>query len=346
MDKEILGAFITEERKALGLTQRELAEKLQVTDKAVSKWERGLSYPDVTLLEPLAAALGMGVEELAACRRMERQEREEDSVKNLLEISRDSVKTEKRRGWSRLLGVLMLLLATGLVIWYSAVIVTEQRRDRIFLKETVDGKNYLYVELKNEGHLLKLKCGPEVDFDRIDRTDARGGELVYLIDCRWNRNTYTGTVNSCEPTGEHALGGLEDAVVDASDSNQVFGLYGVLYAPENYYRNPYAEGFLCDYRFWVYEGIIQEGLPTVVEDGVVHYATGADPEHPLLLVEDCVSAAVYDWDGDGDNEVIVRTRWPEKPYTVYDMVEGAITEAWPDTVPEEVRELLVCVWEQ
>lgn len=57
VNKERLGDFIGSERKNLGLTQRDLAARLHVTDKAVSKWERGLSYPDVTLLEPLAAAL-------------------------------------------------------------------------------------------------------------------------------------------------------------------------------------------------------------------------------------------------------------------------------------------------
>ena len=57
MNKERLGDFIGSERKNLGLTQRDLAARLHVTDKAVSKWERGLSYPDVTLLEPLAADL-------------------------------------------------------------------------------------------------------------------------------------------------------------------------------------------------------------------------------------------------------------------------------------------------
>lgn len=57
MNKERLGSFIGERRRELGLTQRELAERLHVTNKAVSKWECGLSYPDVTLLEPLASAL-------------------------------------------------------------------------------------------------------------------------------------------------------------------------------------------------------------------------------------------------------------------------------------------------
>ena len=59
MDAKKTGELIAQCRKARGLSQGELASRLHVTDKAVSKWERGLSYPDVTLLEPLAAALDL-----------------------------------------------------------------------------------------------------------------------------------------------------------------------------------------------------------------------------------------------------------------------------------------------
>ena len=61
MDKQSFGKYIAEKRKQLGMTQMQLAEKIHVTDKAVSKWERGLSYPDVTLLEPLAEALSVSI---------------------------------------------------------------------------------------------------------------------------------------------------------------------------------------------------------------------------------------------------------------------------------------------
>ena len=74
MDKELFGAFIAENRKRQGLTQQQLAGKLHITDKAVSKWERGLSYPDVTLLQPLAAALGLRVDDLLTCRAAEKEE--------------------------------------------------------------------------------------------------------------------------------------------------------------------------------------------------------------------------------------------------------------------------------
>lgn len=62
--KKTLGAMIAELRKQHGMTQLELAEKMGVTDKAVSKWERDLSCPDINSLPNLAQILGVSVEEL------------------------------------------------------------------------------------------------------------------------------------------------------------------------------------------------------------------------------------------------------------------------------------------
>ena len=59
-----LGMFIAELRKERGMTQLELAEKMGVTDKAVSKWERDLSCPDIRSLPTLAETLGVSIEEL------------------------------------------------------------------------------------------------------------------------------------------------------------------------------------------------------------------------------------------------------------------------------------------
>ncbi|MGN0735473.1 MAG: helix-turn-helix domain-containing protein [Anaerovoracaceae bacterium] len=64
MDSYKTGKFIAQKRKEKGLTQRALAEKIGVTDKAISKWERGLSCPDISLLLPLSDALGTNVTEI------------------------------------------------------------------------------------------------------------------------------------------------------------------------------------------------------------------------------------------------------------------------------------------
>ncbi|HCJ09266.1 MAG: helix-turn-helix transcriptional regulator [Lachnospiraceae bacterium] len=64
MDKEKFGHFVSALRKEKGMTQKDFAEKLFLTDKAVSKWERGLSFPDISLLEPIAEILDVTVLEL------------------------------------------------------------------------------------------------------------------------------------------------------------------------------------------------------------------------------------------------------------------------------------------
>ena len=64
MNNVKVGQFISEKRKALGMTQQELAEKLQITNKAVSKWETGDGMPDIQLLKPLSTELGVTVDEI------------------------------------------------------------------------------------------------------------------------------------------------------------------------------------------------------------------------------------------------------------------------------------------
>ena len=67
MDAKMFGAFLARVRRAQGLTQAELAEQLHVTDKAVSRWERGVGLPDINTLESLADALGLSLADLMPC---------------------------------------------------------------------------------------------------------------------------------------------------------------------------------------------------------------------------------------------------------------------------------------
>lgn len=64
MDNKKIGEYISVLRKSKNLTQKDLADQLGITDKAISKWERGAGYPDISLLRPLADALGTSVNEL------------------------------------------------------------------------------------------------------------------------------------------------------------------------------------------------------------------------------------------------------------------------------------------
>lgn len=71
MEKEKMGEFILVLRKEHGMTQKEMADALGLTDKAISKWERGLSYPDISMLEPIAGLFEVSVMEILKGERIE-----------------------------------------------------------------------------------------------------------------------------------------------------------------------------------------------------------------------------------------------------------------------------------
>lgn len=93
MDSNKMGAFIAQVRKERGVTQLELAQKINVTDKAVSKWERGVGFPDIKIIEALAEALGVSVSELMNGERMEDAVRDSESDN----ISNDDILTENKK---------------------------------------------------------------------------------------------------------------------------------------------------------------------------------------------------------------------------------------------------------
>lgn len=119
-DKETFGAFVAKLRKEKGMTQKELARQLFITDKAVSKWERGLSLPDIKMFEPLAEALGITVFELMACEREERAEIPAEKVGKALhktmEIAREKQRRTVRKSWvvAGSIALAMVLLVVAL----------------------------------------------------------------------------------------------------------------------------------------------------------------------------------------------------------------------------------------
>ena len=98
MNNEATGALIRELRKEKGLTQKELAQRLHVTDRAVSKWERGLCAPDIALLEPLAQALDATVLELISGARARQETRPENVDSAVQEVLRYSEREITRKG--------------------------------------------------------------------------------------------------------------------------------------------------------------------------------------------------------------------------------------------------------
>ncbi|MBO4241944.1 MAG: helix-turn-helix transcriptional regulator [Clostridiales bacterium] len=113
MDKEKTGHLITELRKEKGMTQKQLADALNVTDKAVSKWERGLSFPDVSMLEPISEILDVSILEILEGSRAGKDgtmSREE--VQNLISESVEMSEEEMRhkREMSRFIIIFLVVL--------------------------------------------------------------------------------------------------------------------------------------------------------------------------------------------------------------------------------------------
>lgn len=117
MNSEKIGQFIAELRKEKQLTQKELALQVGVTDKAVSKWERGLSCPDIALLAPLSEILEVSVMELLNGERSDTAiEDIHESIENAITYTEKSVKNRWKSWQSISTLAFSMLLGLGLVI--------------------------------------------------------------------------------------------------------------------------------------------------------------------------------------------------------------------------------------
>ena len=88
MDQEKIGRFIASCRKECGYTQASLGEKLGITDRAVSKWERGKSMPDASIMLELCDLLGISVNELLTGEHITMENYKEKAEENMLELQK------------------------------------------------------------------------------------------------------------------------------------------------------------------------------------------------------------------------------------------------------------------
>lgn len=141
INNEKFGRFIAQLRKGKNLTQKELADKLYVSDKTVSKWERGLSFPGISLLIPLAEVLDVTVTELLKGEILQDNRLDIQEIESLVTCSVDmSVKEQsmfrkRNQKWTRLY-VLCTLLAIGEILFFirSGLPILEQG-ETVFLLE-------------------------------------------------------------------------------------------------------------------------------------------------------------------------------------------------------------------
>lgn len=128
MEAKKFGQFIAGIRKEKKMTQAELAGKIHVTDKAISRWERGLGFPDIQTLEPLAQALGISVLELMRSERQETEKQDQQpeefrytqgEVAEMLQNAGDISRQQKQQDRDANVIAGIVLAAITIIVWMT-----------------------------------------------------------------------------------------------------------------------------------------------------------------------------------------------------------------------------------
>lgn len=124
MDQLKVGKFIAQARREKGLTQRELADKLFISDKTVSKWECGNGLPEVSLMMPLCEILGITVNELLTGKRLTSSEYQRNAEENIMNLIKEKNETKFRLIVETIV-VFLTLVSAATIIMVSGLAALE-----------------------------------------------------------------------------------------------------------------------------------------------------------------------------------------------------------------------------
>lgn len=205
MDLVKIGKYIAGKRKALGMTQKQLAEKLNMSDKSVSKWERGICLPDVSVYMELCEILGISINEFLAGEDIDAENVEKKSEDNIIQVTKDSKK--KQKNLKSILAVVttfavIMVLVLGVVFvhkvmqpknYITAVDRTSAEMKTAELLSGVDGaylfnfyakEEYktltIYLSEYQAGELINKSKVADLDYDGIE--SAKRGVIAVIPD--------------------------------------------------------------------------------------------------------------------------------------------------------------------
>lgn len=179
MDLVKIGKYIAGKRKALGMTQKQLAEKLNMSDKSVSKWERGICLPDVSVYMELCEILGISINEFLAGEDIDAENVEKKSEDNIIQVTKDSKKKQKN------LKSILAVVTTFAVIMVLVL-------GTVFVHKVMQPKNYITAvdrtsaEMKTAellsgadgAYLFNFYAKEEYKILTIYLTEYQAGELI------------------------------------------------------------------------------------------------------------------------------------------------------------------------
>lgn len=125
MNQEKIGKFIANLRKEKNMTQQDLAKKLGVTDRAISKWENGRGLPDYSLLQDLCDTLSISINELFSGEKLSKEDYKTKAEENMSKLINDNYSEKKKINWIIAISVAVVYLSISILfdIWaYSWII--------------------------------------------------------------------------------------------------------------------------------------------------------------------------------------------------------------------------------
>lgn len=171
MDPKKTGIIISDARKKVKMTQKDLADKLYVSDKAVSKWERGLCFPDISVLIPLTEILNISLYDLLRGEKVNKKEVEE-TLKNTINYSNSEINRKKKKYITISSIIIFVIVLTSIV----SLIFINKNKDisAIVDRDTIHTINY-YSEYKTT----------------LDNTNGEKLELIIMkLPLRWKERKF------------------------------------------------------------------------------------------------------------------------------------------------------------
>lgn len=172
MNKTDIGNFINSLRTEKGLTQKQLAEMLNVTDKAVSRWETGKNYPDIEMFEKIAEVFNVSVSELLEGRKISPENIAEVSENQVVEQIRSNKKSKRK--YSVIIAAALtvsIILGTCLLRQCGVFSEVKYRKIDVFTGDTVTVLNnidgYITQQPKAEGNFIVDECRIFLDENKI-----------------------------------------------------------------------------------------------------------------------------------------------------------------------------------
>lgn len=162
MNQEKIGKFIAYCHKEKNMTQEELAQKLHLTDKAISKWENGRCLPDLSILEPLSKTLDVSINEILSGEKIKEEELKDHTDKNIIDVVNYSDEKIKRIKRTIKVSSIIMIIALATLMFASDYddIKEGKKPDFMFLVSKKDNK-YTYLGLGSK--LVREVTAEETD---------------------------------------------------------------------------------------------------------------------------------------------------------------------------------------